>query len=268
MDSTDSRIYPGIAKGQTGTVPYQRKVAAYVPQQYVAGKPAPFIVVQDGVSYRNLLPVVLDCMIHQRRLPVMIAVMINSGGDSKGSQRGLEYDTLSDTYATFIEDEVPPRIAREYQITFTKDPNGRVSMGESSGGAAAFTMAWYRPDLYRRVLTDLLRHLRGSAVAGESGNAAWRVGVPRASDPAKPPEAFAGVAGGQRERQRLEEGRSLAPQLSHGEPAHDRRTESEGLSLPVRVRPGDRAHGRAGDAPNAAERSGVALAGLPNPMIP
>lgn len=154
MNSEESKIYPGIARNRPGVVPYQRQVCVYVPQQYVAGHPAPFIVAQDGLGYTNTLPVILDNMIHDRRLPAMIAVMINSGGgDAQGSQRGLEYDTVSEQYTTFIESEVLPRIARDYHITFTKDPEGRATMGCSSGAAAAFTMAWFRPDLYRRVLS-------------------------------------------------------------------------------------------------------------------
>lgn len=154
MNSTDSKIYPGIAKNRPGeTVPYQRRVAVYVPRQYVAGTTAPFLVVQDGLGYRSSVPRALDTLIHQKRVPVMIAIMINSGGgDAQGSQRGLEYDTVSGTYAEFIEKEVLPKIARDYNITFTRDPKGRATMGGSSGGAAAFTMAWFRPDLYRRVL--------------------------------------------------------------------------------------------------------------------
>lgn len=154
MNSTDSKIYPGIAKNQTGTVPYQRQVVVYVPQQYVPGTPAPFIMAQDGLGYRNTLPKVLDNLINEKRVPPMIAIMINSGGgDAQGSERGLEYDTVSGVYADFIEQEVLPKISADYNITFTKDPEGRATMGGSSGGAAAFTMAWFRPDLYRRVLT-------------------------------------------------------------------------------------------------------------------
>jgi enterochelin esterase-like enzyme len=154
MNSEDSKIYPGIAKNKPGTVPYQRQVCVYVPPQYVADTPAPFIVVQDGMGYTNRLPVILDNMIHDRRLPAMIAVMINSGGgDAQGSERGLEYDTVSGQYANFIETEVLPRITRDYHVAFTKDPEGRATMGCSSGAAAAFTMAWFRPDLYRRVLS-------------------------------------------------------------------------------------------------------------------
>jgi enterochelin esterase-like enzyme len=120
----------------------------------MSGSPAPFIIAQDGNWYRRKLPVILDNMIHERRVPAMIAIMIDSGGgDGKGSQRGLEYDTVSDKYVTFVETEVLPKIAADYKVTFTKDPDGRATMGGSSGAACAFTMAWFRPDLYRRVLS-------------------------------------------------------------------------------------------------------------------
>ena len=155
MNSEDSKIYPGIAKDKPGqVVPYKRKVWVYVPKQYVPGTPAPFVVAQDGGGYVKTLPPVLDTMIHEKRLPVMVAVLINSGGgDAQGSERGLEYDTVSGKYAEFVETEVLPRVARDYKVTFTKDPEGRATMGGSSGGAAAFSMAWFHPDLYRRVLT-------------------------------------------------------------------------------------------------------------------
>jgi len=81
-------------------------------------------------------------------------VMVHhGGGDGPGSERGLEYDTVSDRYTMFIEQEVLPRVARDYNVTFTKDPEGRATMGGSSGAAAAFTMAWFHPELYRRVLS-------------------------------------------------------------------------------------------------------------------
>jgi iron(III)-enterobactin esterase len=154
MNSEESRIYPGIAKRQPGTVPYQRKVAVYVPKQYVTGKAAPFIVVQDGLGYAGTMVKALDNLIHDKRVPAMIAIFINSGGgDAQGSERGLEYDTVSDKYADFIETEVLPRIAKDYHVKFTNDPDARATMGGSSGAACAFTMAWFRPDLYRRVLS-------------------------------------------------------------------------------------------------------------------
>jgi iron(III)-enterobactin esterase len=147
MDSADSTIYPGL------TGPYKRKVQVYIPAQYVSGTPAPFIVCQDGLGWSGNCTKILDNMIHDHRMPVMIGIFINSGGgDGKGSERGLEYDTLSDKYTSFIEIEVLPRIAKDYHVTFTTDPDGRATMGGSSGGACALTMGWYRPDLYHRIL--------------------------------------------------------------------------------------------------------------------
>jgi enterochelin esterase family protein len=175
MNSEDSKLYPGIAKNRPGVVPYKRNVWVYVPKQYVAGTPAPFIVVQDGGGYVKLLPPILDNMIHEHRLPVMIAVFINSGGgDAQGSERGLEYDTVSDKYATFVETEVLPRISKDYQVTFTTDPQGRATMGGSSGGAAAFTMAWFKPDLYHRVLTYSGTYVNQQSPANpDSPHGAW-----------------------------------------------------------------------------------------------
>jgi enterochelin esterase-like enzyme len=156
MDSTDSKIYPGISKTAPGTVvPYHRNVTVYVPAQYVPGSAAALIVSQDSMGAgRNLLPTILDNMIDQHRLPVIVAVMINSGGgDAQGSERGLEYDTVSGRYADFIESEVLPRITHDYNVTFSTNPDARMTLGGSSGAAAAFTMAWFHPDLYHRVLS-------------------------------------------------------------------------------------------------------------------
>src|SRR5262245_14737604 len=157
MKSADSKIYPGISKTPDGPpTPYERAVAVYVPAQYKPGTAAPFIVIQDGASARNraIVPPILDNLIHEKRIPVMIAVLVHhGGGDGPGSERGLEYDTVSDRYTTFIEQEVLPRVARDYNLTLTKDPEGRATMGGSSGAACAFTMAWFHPELYRRVIS-------------------------------------------------------------------------------------------------------------------
>ncbi|MGC4042196.1 MAG: alpha/beta hydrolase-fold protein [Armatimonas sp.] len=155
MDSHDSKFYPGIAKNRPGEiVPYQRQVIVYVPVGYVTGKPAPLLVVHDGVWYRGDVVKALDNLIAQKKIPPVVAVLIhNGGGDSLGSQRGLEYDTVSGRYAEYIEAEVLPRITKDYGIAFVKDPNGRATMGGSSGAAAAFTMAWFHPEWYRRVLS-------------------------------------------------------------------------------------------------------------------
>ncbi len=172
MESTDSKIYPGIARdtnpaGRGGAAgapnagprvisihpaPYTRKVSVYVPKQYVPGTAAPFIVGADGPD--ATLFTVLDNLIAQHRIPVMIGISIGNGGsDAQGSERGLEYDTMSGLYAEFVEKEVLPTVEKQYNVTLTKDPDGRVTMGGSSGGSAAFSMAWYHPELYHRVLT-------------------------------------------------------------------------------------------------------------------
>ena len=170
MNSTDSRLYPGIARdpGTFGTpdpanparlvvttshpAPYTRKVTVYVPAKYIPGSVAPFIVGADGPD--RLLFTTLDNLIAEHRVPVMIAISIgNGGGDAQGSERGLEYDTMSGRYAEFVETEVLPQVESRYQVKLTKDPDGRATMGGSSGGSCALIMAWYHPELYHRVLT-------------------------------------------------------------------------------------------------------------------
>jgi enterochelin esterase-like enzyme len=170
MESADSKFYPGIAR-EPGTVgkpdpsdpaklivttshpaPYTRRVAVYVPKQYVPGTAAPFIVGADGPD--PLLFAALDNLIARHRVPVMIAISIGNGsGDAQGSERGLEYDTMSGLYAEFVESEVLPLVEKQYNVKLTKDPEGRATMGGSSGGSAALSMAWYHPELYHRVLT-------------------------------------------------------------------------------------------------------------------
>ena len=175
MDSEDSKIYKGIAKKKDGVVPYKRSVWVYVPKQYEAGTAIPFIVAQDGGGYVKTLVPALDTLIHEKRIPVMAAILINSGGgDAQGSQRGLEYDTVSDVYAGFVETEVLPRAAKEAGVKFTTDPHGRATMGGTSGGAAAFTVAWFRPDLYHRVLTYSGTYVNQQSPANpKSPHGAW-----------------------------------------------------------------------------------------------
>jgi enterochelin esterase family protein len=172
MESTNSTFYPGIARKAFGTVdpnnpktlivethaaPYTRTVTVYIPSQYVPGSVAPFMVTHDGPKMGSpdmTLPHILDNMIAQRRLPAMVAIMIgNGGGDAQGSERGLEYDTMSGKFAEFIEAEVLPMVEKQCQVKLTKDPEGRATMGGSSGGAAALIMAWYHPEWYHRVIS-------------------------------------------------------------------------------------------------------------------
>src|SRR6185437_3009192 len=170
MNSADSKFYPGIARehGTFGTpdptnpaklivttshpAPYTRRVTVYVPRQYVTGTVAPFIVGADGLD--GVLFTALDNLIAAHKVPVMIAISIsNGGGDAQGSERGLEYDTMSGKYAEFIEHEVLPLVELKAHVKLTKNPDGRATMGGSSGGSCALIMAWYHPELYHRVLT-------------------------------------------------------------------------------------------------------------------
>ncbi|HTK55010.1 MAG TPA: alpha/beta hydrolase-fold protein [Gemmatimonadaceae bacterium] len=205
MRSEDSRIYPGIARdsGTFGTVSptdpatlivttshparYTRTVAVYVPAQYVPGTVAPFIVGADGPD--NSLFTALDNLIAQKRVPVMIAISIgNGGGDAQGSQRGLEYDTMSGRYAEFVETEVLPLVERQYGVRLTKNPEARATMGGSSGGSAAFIMAWYHPELYHRVLAYSITAINQQwPHSAETPHGAWELHerlIP--TSPAKP----------------------------------------------------------------------------------
>jgi len=170
MESTDSKTYPGIARepGTFGTndpadpaklilttshpAPYSRRVAVYVPKQYVPGTAAPFIVGADGPDMA--LFTALDNLIAAKRVPAMIGISISNGsGDAQGSQRGLEYDSMSGLYAEFVEKEVLPLVEKQSNVKLTKDPEGRATMGCSSGASAALIMAWFHPDWYHRVLS-------------------------------------------------------------------------------------------------------------------
>jgi iron(III)-enterobactin esterase len=145
MSSADSKFYPGIGREEgtfsrpdpsdptkvivsSGPKPYTRKVDVSVPKQYVPGTAAPFIVGAGGPD--RLLFTALDNLIAQKRVPAMIAVSIGNGsGDAQGSQRGLEYDTMSSKYAEFVEAEVLPLVEQKCNVKLTKDPNARATIG-------------------------------------------------------------------------------------------------------------------------------------------
>jgi iron(III)-enterobactin esterase len=170
LSSADSKYYPGIARtpGTFGTpdphdpaklvvttshpAAYTRTVTVYVPAGYKAGTIVPFIVGADGPD--NLLFRTLSNLIAAHRVPAMVAISIaNGGGDAQGSERGLEYDTMSGRYAEFVEHEVLPEVERRYGVRLSHDPDARATTGGSSGAAAAWIMAWYHPEWYHRVLS-------------------------------------------------------------------------------------------------------------------
>jgi len=172
IDSKETRLFnPGIARKafgkndpnnpktlivETHPIDYRRKITVYIPAQSKPGDAAPFQVIHDGPGGRpnaELLNI-LDNLIARNRIPPVIVIWVaNGGGDAQGHERGKEYDNMNGDYAEYIETEVLPRVEKNYQVKLTKDPNGRAVMGNSSGGSAALIMAWFRNDLYHRVLT-------------------------------------------------------------------------------------------------------------------
>lgn len=153
----DSKIYPGTV----------RDYWIYVPQQYDDKKPACLFVCQDGLKYEA--PVVFDNLIHKKEMPVTIGIFINPGDTPRQpgepprkrkdgrpappANRSKEYDTLSDTYAKFLLEEILPEVSKKYKLT--DNPEGRCIAGSSSGGICAFTVAWERPDAFRKVFTTV-----------------------------------------------------------------------------------------------------------------
>ncbi|MCA9140336.1 MAG: enterobactin esterase, partial [Planctomycetales bacterium] len=167
MKLSDSKIFRGDDKTLDPRKPVrtERKIWVYVPAAYQDGTKAPILVTHDGPSRLELVRNAVDNLTiskdPNRKLPPFITIAVQNGGDdSYGSQRGLEYDTMSDRLARFINNEVLPAVlshpeikAAYPNIAFTDNPWGKAVMGCSSGGAAALTMGWFRPDLFRRLIT-------------------------------------------------------------------------------------------------------------------
>ena len=166
MPLAESKIFKGddATLNPKKNIRKDRKIIVYVPAAYKDGTKAPVLVIFDGGGpmgqVRNALDNLTISKDPARSLPAFIVVGVDNGGDdSKGSQRGLEYDTMSDRNARFINDEVLPAVlandkikAAFPKIAFTADPWGKALMGCSSGGAAALIGAWFRPDYFRRVI--------------------------------------------------------------------------------------------------------------------
>ena len=164
----NSQAYPGT----------QHTYWVHVPAQYDPATPANLMIFQDGQAFIDpngsvRAPNVLDNLIYRRELPVMITVFINPGrtpeqpeptpqewGD-RSTNRPTEYNSLDDRYARVIVDELLPVLEKDY--TIAKDPERRGIGGTSSGAIAAFTVAWQRPDAFRKVLSIVgsFTNLRG-----------------------------------------------------------------------------------------------------------
>lgn len=168
----DSEPQPGVPKGDVHKFTWDSQVFEgttrdcwiYVPKQYDGKTPACVMVFQDGGGYQNAtgsyrVPVVFDNLIHKKEMPVTIGIFINPGNfkgkDPKkgGSNRSFEYDTMDSKYATFLEKEILPHVAKDYKLR--TDAAARAIGGASSGGICAFTVAWERPDLFSKVLSHV-----------------------------------------------------------------------------------------------------------------
>jgi sugar lactone lactonase YvrE/enterochelin esterase-like enzyme len=161
-----STIFPGTV----------RDYWLYVPAQYDRARPACVMVVQDGGGWVTdtgafRAHIVFDNLIHKKEMPVTIGIFINPGvlpapdaSQQNRYNRSYEYDGLGDRYARFLIEEILPEIGKQYNLS--PDPNDRAIGGSSSGGIAAFTAAWNRPDAFRRVLSFIgsYTNLRGGDI--------------------------------------------------------------------------------------------------------
>jgi enterochelin esterase-like enzyme len=176
----DSEYQPGVPKGKiVGPLTLESKTVypgttrnywVYVPAQYDRNNPASLMVFQDGHFFVNTtgeyrIPVVFDNLIYRREMPVTIAVFINPGHGPDGQEatdrewgdrtnnRRVEYNALDDKYSKLIVDELMPVITKEYKIS--DNPDDRGLAGASSGAICAFTVAWHRPDQFRKVISTI-----------------------------------------------------------------------------------------------------------------
>jgi enterochelin esterase-like enzyme len=161
-----SKVFPGTT----------RDYFVYVPKQYDAAKPACLMVFFDGAGMMRVdgqyrVPVVFDNLIAKKEMPVTIVVAVNPGtiaptapGAKARSNRSFEYDSLGDANARFVLEELLPEATKGLNVT--ADPAGRAICGNSSGGIAAFTVAWERPDAFRKVVSHIgsFTNIRGGHV--------------------------------------------------------------------------------------------------------
>ena len=165
----DSQFKPGIPHGRTehfqltnstvfpGTT---RDGGVYIPAQYDSTNPAALMVFQDGMGYMSTngswrVPLVFDNLIAAGEMPVTIAIFLNPGVRGDQSNRSFEYDSLGDAYAKFLLNEAIPFVTNKYSLAITSDPEMRATCGSSSGGICSFTVAWERPDQFRKVLSTI-----------------------------------------------------------------------------------------------------------------
>lgn len=180
----DSQVKEGVPQGKVtqhvwkstlfpGT---ERDYWIYVPAQYDGSKPACLIVLQDGGGFVKengsfQAPTVFDNLIHAGEMPVTIGLFINPGVVPAAKEvqqarknRSYEYDSLGDLYARFLLEEMIPEVQKSYKIS--DNPEARALVGNSSGAICAFTVAWERPDAFRKVISHIgsFTNIRGGHV--------------------------------------------------------------------------------------------------------
>src|SRR6266568_4486118 len=147
---TNFTVFPGTV----------RDGGVYIPAQYDPSKPAALMVFQDGIGYLSTnggwrVPLVFDNLIAANEMPVTIAIFLNPGSRAGQSNQSFEYDSLGDAYAKFLINEAIPFVTNKFSLAITDDPELRATCGSSSGGICAFTVAWERPDQFRKVLSTI-----------------------------------------------------------------------------------------------------------------
>ena len=172
----DSLPQPGIPAGKITTGQFRsqlfpdtvREYSVYVPAAFDGTQPACLMVFQDGHAYADpngqfRVPTVFDNLIHRGEMPATVAIFVNPGHSGaplpanrwSASNRSFEYDTLSDQYARFLQQELIPHVQQELQLNLSTDPEDRALCGISSGGICAFTAAWEHPEWFRKVLSHV-----------------------------------------------------------------------------------------------------------------
>ncbi len=180
----DAQPKPGVPKGRVEKFSFEtsklypgttRAVSVYIPAQYNASKPACLMIYQDGAGYvsetgGSRATIVMDNLIAEGSMPVTIGIFVDPGvtpgltADHMARyHRSLEYDGLGDMYARFLIEDLVPEVEKRYNLKISANPNDRGVIGGSSGGIAAFTAAWERPDSFHRVISYIgsFTNLRG-----------------------------------------------------------------------------------------------------------
>ena len=162
FDVMESKVFPGTI----------RHCSVYIPAQYDPAKPAALMVFQDGHTYLKeggdfRVPVVFDNLIHAKEMPVTIGLFIDPGFTKTNAfpaQRGwqpeprnrsFEYDSLGTNYSEFLLTEIIPMAKQKFNLNIADSPEGHAICGISSGGICAFTVAWERPDQFRKVVSHV-----------------------------------------------------------------------------------------------------------------